>query len=87
VRDNLRVVRDVHGYDIDGVQNGRASFDFFRFLRVDRQNLCWACVSEGFRISDTSRVECALGWVSREGERSYHSASGLEREQEVGFDS
>ena len=30
-----------------GYRNGRRSFDFFRFLRVDRQNLCWACVIEG----------------------------------------
>ena len=29
-----------------GYRNGRRSFDFFRFLRVDRQNLCWACVLE-----------------------------------------
>lgn len=29
-----------------GNKNGRASFDFFRFLRVDTQNLCWADESE-----------------------------------------
>ena len=25
----------------------RVSFDLFRFLRVDTQNSCWVCVSEG----------------------------------------
>jgi hypothetical protein len=30
-----------------GCRNGHASFDFFRFLRVDRQNLYWAFGSEG----------------------------------------
>jgi len=41
-----------------GARNGRASFDFFRFLSVERQNLCWACVREVI----PARLEVE-GWV------------------------
>jgi hypothetical protein len=68
-----------------GCRNGRASFDFFRFLRVNGRASVGLVPTKGFRTSRTSRAGCALGWVSREGGQSYRSALGLEREQEAMF--
>jgi hypothetical protein len=44
-----------------GTKNGRASFDFFKFFRVDMQNLYSAADSEG--DSANVEVEVAPGWA------------------------